>query len=425
MKKILSFILMFILVLPLCGRAFAANDTLVLSSFKSEREGNVIVNTFTYTDGAGHQVRREIDKISLTGQLIGKETTNYDEKGNAVSGRMAGFDANGLWQDQEYVTTHNDDGTYVENRRCAFTYPGDRKEFLFLQITGGEDKAEGRGEARDINGNKLYDYYITEYTVDGDRYEEKKNTYPDGSTSEESVRKMEDGTRITKEAKKNAAGDYLKTSICQYNPDNSRTEQTTTYTYLDNGKMRMWHKKESLGADGIQTEECVSSIIDKDGNGYGRGVYKEVNGSRSASVEVQYRTNEEEGATEATIYKYNDGKIDLRYTVTTPDGKVTDTYEEDIQNYDGGDADVDDSEKEALDADVNAMMEADQTESSFAGWNEAFSDGTDFQYESDPYIGDPAALESDDDYNYYDTNVDWDDGYDWGDEADWIPDWDE
>ena len=35
------------------------------------------------------------------------------------------------------------------------------------------------------------------------------------------------------------------------------------------------------------------------------------------------------------------------------------------------------------------------------------------------YIGDPTALESDGDVNYYETGVDWGDTSDWGDASDW------
>ena len=425
MKKLLSLILVFVLILPLCGRGFAAYDNLALSAFKSELEDGVIVNTFVYVGEGGHVARREIDRIAPTGQLLGKQTTNYDAKGNMISGRMAGFNSEGLWQDQEYVTTYNDDGTYVENRRCVFTYPGNRREFLYLQTTGGEGiKSESRGEARDINGNKLYDHYVTEYTVDGDKYEETKNTYPNGTTKEDSVRRMKDGTVITQIGEKNADGDWLKAYYCKRNPDGSRTEETSTYTYLDNGKIRIWEKVEGLGSDGIRTEECVSSLVDRDGNGWGRGVFKEENGSRSATVEVQYRNNEEEGEVAAKVYKYADGTIDLRYTVTSPDGKYSDTFEKNVQNYDGGD-DVDDSEKQALDADVEAMMEAEQTEGSFAGWEEAFADGTAFQTESVPYIGDPSGLDTDVETDIYEPGVDWNDSQDWGDESDWSPSWDD
>ena len=98
--------------MPLCGRGFAAYDNLALSAFKSELEDGVIVNTFVYVGEGGHVARREIDRIAPSGQLLGKQTTNYDAKGNMISGRMAGFNSEGLWQDQEYVTTYNDDGTY-------------------------------------------------------------------------------------------------------------------------------------------------------------------------------------------------------------------------------------------------------------------------------------------------------------------------
>ena len=91
MEKLLSLILVFVLILPLCGRGFAAYDNLALSAFKSELEDGVIVNTFVYVGEGGHVARREIDRIAPSGQLLGKQTTNYDAKGNMISGMMAGF----------------------------------------------------------------------------------------------------------------------------------------------------------------------------------------------------------------------------------------------------------------------------------------------------------------------------------------------
>ena len=70
-------------------------------------------------------------------------------------------------------------------------------------------------------------------------------------------------------------------------------------------------------------------------------------------------------------------------------------------------------------------MEAEQAESSFAGWEEAFADGTAFQTESVPYIGDPSGLDTDVETDIYEPGVDWNDGQDWGDESDWSPSWDD
>lgn len=425
MKKVLAFILMFVFILPFCGSAFAANEDLTMS-FKSEREDGVIVNTFQYRDAEGRLIREETDRIGDRGQLLGKEIDIYNTEGQRISNRKAGYEDNGAWKDDEAVWTYNSDGSLVMDTRIVVTYPDQTRQYRFEQtVIDAEGKAAGRGESRSATGEKLYDYSFSYKKVDGERIDTVKYMYPGGEVSTERTRYLEDGTRILETELKDADGKVTKTTFWQEDPDGTYHNTSTVYTTLNDGKERVSTKVESLNKDGVMIKEEYSCIQDEDGIGSGRGVFTQSDG-RHGTIDLDYREDDEEGYVTTVVYRHSDGRIDLRYEVEAPDGKVTKTFEEDVRNYDGGDDD--ENEDEELDADIEALLEEDedQAEDPFDEWDEAFNDWEGFQYEGVDYIGDMTGFDdSDVEIDYYDTDVEWDEVTDWGDESDWSPDGDE
>ncbi|MBQ3372672.1 MAG: hypothetical protein IJG40_05985 [Oscillospiraceae bacterium] len=409
MKKALSIILTLIFVLSFCGNAFAANNNLRMT-FNTEVVNGVRVNNFQYRDTEGRLIREETDTLGSKGQLIEKQVSIYNEAGQKVSERIGTLEDSGVWKDDESVWTYNSDGSEVVDSRVVFTYPDMRQEFNYMQITvDAEGKSTGRGEGRDVYGNKLYDLSFEYRDSDDERTDIVKYSYPDGTISTEYHSVLNDGTVINGTVKENAAGQIINEKTFQQNPDGSYDRTSTTNTYMDNGKKFSSQTNESMDANGNRGKESVSYTLDGNGFGSGSGVREKADGTRSI-ITVEYRNDEEEGNVCATTYKNSDGTIDLKYVVTAPDGETKTTYERDIKNYDGDD----DSENfdEAFVED-----EADP----FDAWDAVFDDW----YEGELYIGDPTALDSGDTYDYYETEVGWSDGSDWGDASDWSPDWDD
>ena len=87
MKKMLSIILAMVLILSLCGSAFAANDDLTMT-YSTEIIKGERVNTFQYRDADGRLVREEIDTLGNAGQLNEKVVTIFNEQGQKASERV-------------------------------------------------------------------------------------------------------------------------------------------------------------------------------------------------------------------------------------------------------------------------------------------------------------------------------------------------
>lgn len=403
MKKAISTILALIFVLSLCGSAFAADDNLTMTYSTSVVNG-ARVNIFQYRDAEGRLIREETDTLGSKGQLTEKNISIYNEAGQRVSQRIRCMEDNGGWKDDETVWTYNSDGSEVMDSRVVFTKPDNTQEFRIIQTkTDADGKSVGRGEGRDVNGNKLYDLSLEYEVIDSNRIETVKYSYPDGTASTESTTRYTDGTEIFHVVNDNASGQIVKETVFQDNPDGSYDRTSVSNTYRDNGKVFTAQTNESLDADGNYRKESVSYTVDEKGFGSGKGILTEGDGRR-AVVEIEYRNDEEEGKVCASTYRYSDGTIDLKYVVTSPDGETTTTYERDVKNY--GDSDSENYDE--------AVVEDE--EDPFDAWDEAFSDW----YEGElPYIGDPTALESDIEYDYYDTGVEWGDESDWGGASDW------
>lgn len=406
MKKTLSIILSLVFVLSLCSSAFAADNNLKMTYSTEIVNGNRI-NTFQYRDAEGRLIREEVDTLTSDGQRIEKNICIYNEAGQRISQIAGSLENDGSWRNEESVWTYNNDGSQVVNTRSVVTFPDRTQKFYVDQVVVNADgtASKGRGEGRDAFGNKLCDYELSYDSTGGEQTDSVKYTYPDGTASTTYHKVLDDGTVLNGTITENAAGQIVKDTVFQQNPNGSYDRTSITNTYLDNGNTFVRQTNESMDADGNRGAEHVTYTLDKNGFGSGTGVFDNPDGRR-AIVTVEYRNDEDEGMVCATTYKYSDGTIDLRYEVTAPDGKKTSTYETDVKNYDGGD-----------DEDFEDLL-AEEAEDPFDTWDEAFSD----EYEAS-YSGDPAALEGDGDINYYDTDVTWSDASDWGDTSNWSPDW--
>lgn len=407
MKKATTIILALVIVLSLCGSAFAVNNNLTMA-FSTEVVNGVRVNNYQYRDAEGRLVREETDTLGSRGQLIEKQVSLFNEAGQRVSERTGTLEENGAWKDDESVWTYNSDGSHVVNSRVVFTYPDKPQEFNFIQVTVDADgKSAGRGEGRDASGNKLYDLSLEYHVSDDEKLDVVKYSYPDGSASTEYYTRKNDGTEIIEIVNDDAAGRIVKDTSFQQNPDGSYDRTSTSNTYRDNGNTFVSQTNESMDANGGRKKESVSYNLDENGFGSGRGVFEDEDGRR-AIVEIEIRNDEEEGKVRATTYRFSDGTVDLEYAVTAPDGKTTTTFERDVRNYG-------DSDSENLDEVFPEEKDP------FDTWDEVFGDW----YDGGLYIGDPEALESDGEYDYYETEVSWSDSSDWGDASDWAPDWDD
>ena len=442
MKKALAITLALVLVLSLCGSAFAADDNLVMT-YSTEILHGERVNTFQYRDTNGKLIREEVDTLGDNGQLVEKIVAFYNEEGQKTSERVAGLENNGTWKDDEAVWTYRSDGSQVVDSRTVYTMPDMSQKFERLQlIVYADGKSSGRGEVRDAGGNKLYDLSVAYEVSDGESVDEVKFTYPDGSTSTEYSRKRSDGTVIKEIIDENAAGQTVKQRFYQQDPDGSYTNQNVSYKYQDNGKRFVIESLETMDKDGYRETERTSYTLNEDGFGSGRGVYMDGTGQR-AIMEIEYRDDGAEGTVCATAYRFGGGRVDLKTVSKAPDGKITTTYESFVKNYDGGDDDED----------VDAALLAEDEEDSFDAWDEVFGDWYEETYSGDPsalesdgetnyyetevelgdepdgwyeetYSGDPTALESDGDINYYETGIDWGDASDWGWDSGWDDGWD-
>ena len=112
MKKALAITLALVLVLSLCGSAFAADDNLVMT-YSTEILHGERVNTFQYRDTNGKLIREEVDTLGDNGQLVEKIVAFYNEEGQKTSERVAGLENNGTWKDDEAVWTYRSDGSQV------------------------------------------------------------------------------------------------------------------------------------------------------------------------------------------------------------------------------------------------------------------------------------------------------------------------
>ena len=408
MKKTLSIVLTLVLVLSLCGSAFAAGDNLTMTYRTSIVNGDR-VNIFEYRNAEGKLMREETDTLGSRGQLIEKKVYNYNEEGKAVSSMIMCQEENGAWKNDEAVWTYNSDGSEIMDNRIVFTYPDKTQEFRVVQFrTDANGNSVGRGEGRDAYGQKLYDITMEYDENENEKINTVKYSYPDGTVSTELERKLNDGIKISETINENAAGQVVKQTVYQQNPDGSYDRTNISTTYRDNGKRFVSQTEEYVDANGNRKTESISYNLDENGFGSGRGVLTTVDGRR-AIISVEYRSDEEEGKVCATTYRFGDGSIDLRYDVTAPDGKTTSTYEQDVQNYDG-----DEGEIAETDPELDALL-AEEEEDPFDAWDEVFGDW----YEEAFYPGDPTGLEGETDYNYYETGVDWGDESDWGEASDW------
>jgi len=289
----------------------------------------------------------------------------------------------------------------VVDSRTVYTKPDMTQKFERAQvIVYADGNSEGRGEGRDAFGNKLYDMTVSHQADSSEVADIIKYTYSDGSASTEINKKLSDGTEIKNVINDNAAGQAVRQTSYQQNTDGSYDKSSMSIRYQDNGNRFVSESTESMDKDGNRKTSYVSYNLNADGFGTGVGVYNDADGRR-ALIDVEFRDDGEEGKVCATTYRFSDGTVDLQYEVTTPDGKVTKTYEENVKNYDGGD-----------DLDFDNLPAEDP----FDTWNEVFDD-----LNEESYTGDPSALESDDNINYYESEVDWDSVSDWG----WNSDWDD
>lgn len=400
MKKALAITLALVFVLSYCGSAFAATDNLTMTFSTAIVKGDR-VNTFQYCDADGRLVREEIDTLGNAGQLNEKVVTIFNEQGQKASERVAGLDKDGNWRDDQAFWTYRSDGAQVVDSRTVYTKPDMTQKFERAQvIVYADGNSEGRGEGRDAFGNKLYDMTVSHQADSSEVADIIKYTYSDGSASTEINKKLSDGTEIKNVINDNAAGQAVRQTSYQQNTDGSYDKSSMSIRYQDNGNRFVSESTESMDKDGNRKTSYVSYNLNADGFGTGVGVYNDADGRR-ALIDVEFRDDGEEGKVCATTYRFSDGTVDLQYEVTTPDGKVTKTYEENVKNYDGGD-----------DLDFDNLPAEDP----FDTWNEVFDD-----LNEESYTGDPSALESDDNINYYESEVDWDSVSDWG----WNSDWDD
>ena len=264
-------------------------------SYSTSVVNGLRVNNFEFRDTEGRLVREETDTLGSQGQLIQKNITFFNEAGQKISQRMAGLEDIGAWRDDEAVWTYNSDGSLVVNNRVVFTNPDGTQEFRVIQIKEEADgTSTGRGESRDKNGNKIFDIEM-EYRVDEtERVDVVKYTYPDGRVSTERTRNQNDGTEIRRTVDENAAGQEIKSTFFQLNPDGSYNRSSTSTTYRDNGKRFVSQTNEYMDANGNRSKESISYNIDENGVGSGKGVYTEGN-SRRAIMLIDFRNDERNG----------------------------------------------------------------------------------------------------------------------------------
>lgn len=376
MKKTLSMILALVIVLSFCGSAFAANEGLKMT-YKPGWDNGRFVASYEFRDAKGNLIREERDTFGMPGRLVQKQIHIYDEKGNMTYQRNAGYDDKTTWRDEETVRTIDSKGVITENNRVAFIRQDGNNEYLSFSGTCDEnDVATFKGESRDKNGVKLYDYSLESFKNENGRVENRTFKYADGREHFESTTDYYDETQSFTTVDTNADGKKTEESWQQTKLDGSYVVQYVDYSYRPDGKVVQTTRVEERAADGSERNESLTLITDSNGDGLGRGKIVDKYGRLISTMIVEVRNDGEEGHVTATTYKNADGTIDMKYVVMK-DGKIiTDDFKQDVRDQDG-----DDSESENINWDefdeLDAEKEKEEHKDPFDAWNEVFADQAD------------------------------------------------
>ncbi len=418
MKKALSMILALLIVLSLCGSAFAANEQLTVTS-ETAREGDTIVTRYFFRNAEGTLVYARDFYYNQSGAKVRDETFSYDEDGRLIYQRTTGM-KNGIWTDEEAKVVYQPDGSSTEETHVVWNNPGGEKEYAYVVHT---EDANGNTtetqENRDDDGNQLY-LIVKETGVNerGEKYESVDTSYPDGRNENVLTRTLADGTTVIMTDKTNASGKTYMYGFWQINPDGSYVrEERTAGSSADGTQIGIQNKEYTDEAGNVLVEE-YKMIIGEDGFGRGKGILKDASGSKLADLLVQsFEEEDENGDTvtrDITTYLYPDGTVDIRYVTYEAEGGTTVRFDRDVKDYDGG-------EDELLED-----IDWDGDEWNDDNWDIDDDEWTAFVYE-DTYPGNPT--EETDDYENDSSgdnswNVDDWDGGDW-DVGDWdVDDWD-
>ena len=382
MKKALSTILALVLILSLCGGAFAANDQLYVTS-ETVREGNTTATRYWFRNAAGTLIHAKDFYFNLNGAVIREDTFNYDQSGRLIYQRRTGMDAN-TWKDEEVRRVYQSDGSSIEDTRVYWKNPGGKDEFAYIHST---EDANGNGtethEQRNADGSPLY-VAVTEYGVNenGDKFERVNTSYPDGSKELVVTRTPKDGKTIIMSDKTDASGKKTMDLFWQIDPDGSFVRDEVVYDTLADGREVAVSSKEYTDDAGAPRVEEYRMVYDEDGYGRGKGILRNGYGEKLADLIVQnYDEEDENGDTvsrEIITYLYPDGKIDLRYVTSDKDGETTERMDRDVKDYDGGD----DEAVEEIDWD------SDDWDFASDSWTPFLYEDTDFVDPIDPDSGD-------------------------------------
>ena len=416
-------ILALLIVLSLCGSAFAANEQLTVTS-ETAREGDTIVTRYFFRNAEGTLVYAQDFYYNQSGTKVRDETFSYDEDGRLIYQRITGM-KNGVWTDEEAKVVYQPDGSSTEETHVVWNNPGGKKEYAYVVHT---EDANGNTtetqEHRDDDGNQLY-FVARESGVkeSGEKYESVDTKYRDGRTESVVTRTLADGTTVILTDKTGTSGKKYMDGFWQIDPDGSYLrEERTIGRSPDGAEIAIQNKEYNDEAGNIRVEE-YKMIYDEDGYGRGKGILRDASGNKLADLLVQNYEEEDENnntvGREITTYLYLDGTVDLRYVTLEEDGGTSVRFERDVKDYDGGEDELpEDTDWDGDEWDVD-------------NWDIDDDKWTAFVYE-DTYPGNPteetAGYENDSSGDNSWNVDDWDggdlDGGDW-DGGDWDGgDWD-
>ena len=378
MKKFLSMILALMIVLSLGSSAFAANEGLKMT-YKPGWDNGLFVATYEFRDANGNLIREERDKIGMMGMLVNKQIRIYDEKGNMTYQRDAGYSDKSTWKDEETVRTKDSNGTVTENTRVAFIkQDGNNEYWAYSGTVKDDDTITLKGEIRDKNGVKLYDYSEEYLKDDNGIVSNRTFKYADGREHFESTTDYHDETQSFTTVDTNADGKKTAEFVQHTKPDGSYETQYVNYSYRSDGKVVQTTETAERAADGSVRVEGLTYITDSNGEGFGRGKVYDKFGRQVSTVTVELRNDGDEGYVTASTYKNADGTIDMRYIVTK-DGKViTDDFKEDVRDQDGDDSESENTNWDEFDElDAEKEKEKEEHKDTFDAWKEAFADQAD------------------------------------------------
>ena len=109
--------------------------------------------------------------------------------------------------------------------------------------------------------------------------------------------------------------------------DGSRLERVNATYYEADGTIRRTETGTRTYLDGTVTTEVVTFAEDGLGNGIGRGILNNADGTQIAEVFVRLTVLEDGTLIRVTTTSYFDGRVEQRTEITGPDGSFIESYE--------------------------------------------------------------------------------------------------